>query len=127
MMTKLRFVFDTNVAISAVLLKKSVSRRAFDKARANGKLLISTDTLNELQQVLQHEKFQKYITEQERTHRDFSIYVPFRIRVQKNSVLPLLNRITPHQIATHIRLTHNHRSSFAIDMIVVMSNTALGI
>jgi len=126
MMTKLRFVFDTNVAISAVLLKKSVSRRAFDKARANGKLLISTDTLNELQQVLQREKFQKYITEQERTHRDFSIYVPFRIRVQKNSVLPLLNRITPYQIATHIHLPRVHRSAATIDMIII-GNTALGI
>jgi len=34
MPTERRFVFDTNVLVSALLLKKSVARRAFDQARA---------------------------------------------------------------------------------------------
>jgi len=66
MTTELRFVFDTNVIVSAVLLKNSISRRAFDEAQTQGQLLISLDILNELNEVLRREKFNKYITEQER-------------------------------------------------------------
>ena len=63
---ELRFVFDTNAIISALLLKNSVSRRAFDNAQNQGQLLLSLDTLNELNEVLQREKFNKYVTEHER-------------------------------------------------------------
>ncbi len=66
MTTDLRFVFDTNTIISAVLLKKSISRKVFDEALAQGKLLISLDTLNELNRVLRRKKFNEYVTEQER-------------------------------------------------------------
>ncbi len=66
MTTELRFVFDTNAIISALLLKKSVSRKAFDTAQNRGQLLVSLDTLNELNEVLWREKFSKYVTEQER-------------------------------------------------------------
>jgi len=38
-----RFVFDTNVVISALLLRHSVARQAFDMATQRGKLLISCD------------------------------------------------------------------------------------
>jgi predicted nucleic acid-binding protein len=44
----LRFVFDTNVIVSAVLLKHSVARQAFDKALELGKLLVSRETVEEL-------------------------------------------------------------------------------
>jgi uncharacterized protein len=61
-----RFVFDTNVIISAALLKGSVSRRAFDKALGSGKLLVSTETVEELNDVLARPGFAKYLTEDER-------------------------------------------------------------
>jgi predicted nucleic acid-binding protein len=64
MTPELRFVFDTNALVSAVLLKQSVSRRAFDLARQHGQILISLDTLNELNDVLRRTKFNKYVTEQ---------------------------------------------------------------
>ena len=60
------FVFDTNVVISALLLKRSVSRQAFDKALAEGKLIISLATINELNAVLKRKKFDKYVRENER-------------------------------------------------------------
>ena len=66
MKNDLRFVFDTNTIISALLIKNSVSRKAFDEAQARGQLLISLDTLDELNDVLRREKFNKYVTEQER-------------------------------------------------------------
>jgi len=66
MTTNLRFVFDTNAIVSATLLKKSVARQAFDAARAQGHLLVSQETLNELDDVLRRPKFNQYISEYER-------------------------------------------------------------
>lgn len=66
MTTELRFVFDTNTIVSALLMKRSVPREAFDTAKTTGTLLISLDVLNELNDVLRREKFNKYVTEEER-------------------------------------------------------------
>jgi len=64
--TKPRFVFDTSAIISASLLKRSVSRKAFDKALDEGELLVSAETIDELNQVLGRVDFAKYVTEDER-------------------------------------------------------------
>ena len=60
-----RFVFDTNVVISALLLRDSIPRQAFDKAISIGKLLVSHATVAELDQRLSKQKFRKYITREE--------------------------------------------------------------
>lgn len=65
-MNELRVVIDTNVAISAVLLHHSSPRRSLDAALAKGTLLISPDTVGELDEVLRRSKFNRYITEFER-------------------------------------------------------------
>jgi putative PIN family toxin of toxin-antitoxin system len=57
----LRVVLDTNVLISALLLRDSVTRRAFDSAFANGKVLLSVELLAELSQVLGRKRFRKYV------------------------------------------------------------------
>jgi putative PIN family toxin of toxin-antitoxin system len=57
----LRFVFDTNVIVSALLFKDSLPRLAFDAALGHGKILISVPVLEELDRVLAREKFNKYI------------------------------------------------------------------
>lgn len=67
----MRVVFDTNVLISALLLKKSVSRQALDTAIQYGTVLISAPTITEFKVVMQRKGFDKYITEQERA--DFLI------------------------------------------------------
>lgn len=61
-----RLVFDTNVVISALLLRQSVARQAFDKAIRQGKLLVSQATIEELNDVLRRKGFEKYVTEEER-------------------------------------------------------------
>jgi putative PIN family toxin of toxin-antitoxin system len=66
MPTKPRFVFDTNAVISAALLKQSISRKAFDKALDEGELLVSAETIDELNRVLGRADFAKYVTEDER-------------------------------------------------------------
>jgi putative PIN family toxin of toxin-antitoxin system len=62
----LRFVFDTNVIVSAALLAGSVPRQAFDKALDHGKVLISVPMLLELAEVLSRKKLNKYLLEEER-------------------------------------------------------------
>ncbi|HVF68332.1 MAG TPA: putative toxin-antitoxin system toxin component, PIN family [Pyrinomonadaceae bacterium] len=61
-----RFVFDTNVIVSAALLAGSVPRQAFDMALNEGTILISVPTLLELAEVLGREKLNKYLLERER-------------------------------------------------------------
>ncbi|MBI5829056.1 MAG: putative toxin-antitoxin system toxin component, PIN family [Chloroflexi bacterium] len=66
MPTERRFVFDTNVIVSALLLKRSIVRQAFDKANEQGKLLVSQAMVEELNEVLRRKRFDKYVTEDER-------------------------------------------------------------
>lgn len=61
-----RFVLDTNVIVSALLLAESIPRQAFDKALDTGKALLSLPVLTELNEVLSRRKFDKYLLEAER-------------------------------------------------------------
>lgn len=61
-----RFVVDTNVLISALLFKNSVPFRAIELAEKQGIILYSEATLNELEQVLNRKKFNKYLSLEER-------------------------------------------------------------
>lgn len=66
MTNDLRVVIDSGIAVSAVLLPRSTPRKAFDLAAARGRLLVSTATLAELDEVLRRQKFDKYIPEEKR-------------------------------------------------------------
>ncbi|HEV7798613.1 MAG TPA: PIN domain-containing protein, partial [Pyrinomonadaceae bacterium] len=59
----MRFVLDTNVIVSALLLPVSVPRQAFDKALAEGKLPVSVPVILELADVLSRKQFDKYLLE----------------------------------------------------------------
>lgn len=62
----MRVILDTNTLVSALLIRQSIPRQAFDKAKQEGILLLSNATLEELDSVLNREKFKKYITDAER-------------------------------------------------------------
>jgi putative PIN family toxin of toxin-antitoxin system len=64
--SKFRAVFDTSVVVSAVLLPRSAPRQAFDRVQEQGKVLISAATVNELNEVLRRQRFDKYIREAQR-------------------------------------------------------------
>ncbi len=66
MTNKPRFVFDTNTIISALLFKDSTPRKALDRALVLGEILISLPVVDELSDVLGREKFNRYVTEEER-------------------------------------------------------------
>lgn len=61
-----RFVFDTNVLISAFLFSQSKPRQALDQAQDIGVLVLSNSVLSELEEVLYRPKFDKYLTKERR-------------------------------------------------------------
>lgn len=62
----MRYVFDTNVIISALLFENGKPAQALRFALANGDVLLSLDLLEELNEVLGRERFNRYVTSEER-------------------------------------------------------------
>lgn len=60
------FIFDTNVLISAALIKNSPTESALKKAIGYGMLAFSSQTFDELVEILKRPKFEKYLKESER-------------------------------------------------------------
>jgi uncharacterized protein len=67
MTADLRVVIDTNVVISAMLLPLSIPRRALDRAMREGRVLISAATVTEMDEVIRRPRFDKYLSEEERS------------------------------------------------------------
>ncbi len=61
-----RFVADTNVLISRIVFRNSVPAQAMRQATASGDLLVSMETLEELESVLFRPKFDSYIARSRR-------------------------------------------------------------
>lgn len=57
-----KYVLDTNIIVSALLFKNSQPRQALDKARHLGIILMSQSIWQEIQEVLERPKFERYIT-----------------------------------------------------------------
>lgn len=66
MIPKSRFVVDTNIFISQLLWPFTVPGQAFRRVLSSGTLLASQEVLQELANVLGREKFDPYITIEER-------------------------------------------------------------
>jgi putative PIN family toxin of toxin-antitoxin system len=66
MSESIRYVFDTNTLVSAVLFEHSTPGQALRRALSRGRVLLSPSTLEELAEVLQREKFERYVTAAER-------------------------------------------------------------
>lgn len=62
----IRFVFDTNTIVSALLFGNSVPRQAFDRALDSGTILISDSLVMELSRVLGRARFDRYVSLEER-------------------------------------------------------------
>lgn len=62
----MRYVFDINVIISALLFENSKPGQALRYALANGEVLLSLELLEELNEVLGRKKFNRYVTIEER-------------------------------------------------------------
>ena len=76
-----RFVVDTNVLISHLLMPDSTPGKALKCALHKGELLVSDDTLTELAEVINRPKFDKYLSSQDRK-KFFEVLAPLCIRVE---------------------------------------------
>ena len=63
---KARYVFDTNVIVSALLFEQSKPAQAFYAALDRGDILLSQPVLKELNEVLAREKLKPYLLFEER-------------------------------------------------------------
>lgn len=61
-----RYVLDTNLIVSAALLRGSVARQVLDAALKTGVVLLSLPVIDELYDVFRREKFNRYISENDR-------------------------------------------------------------
>lgn len=86
MTSDMRVVMDTGVVVSALLLPRSVPRRAFDAAASRGRLLISDASVAELDEVLRRPKFDRYLSEDMRLEF-FAALVLTAEDVQVNEVI----------------------------------------
>lgn len=66
MSSRARYVFDTNVLVSALLFDRGTPAQAFYAALDRGAVLLSRDVAHEIDEVLAREKFKRYITWEER-------------------------------------------------------------
>jgi uncharacterized protein len=66
MSSKLRYVFDTNVIVSSLLFENSKPAQAFNYALNHGEVLLSSELLEELSDVLGRKKFDRFLTVEER-------------------------------------------------------------
>jgi len=76
-----RWVFDTNALVSRLLVPGSVPARAVQKGLESGYLLVSDQTLDELAEVLERPKFDKYVDVAER-RKFFELLGRVAIRVE---------------------------------------------
>ncbi len=66
MSPKSRYVFDNNAIVSALLFEQSVPGQAFYAASDQGEILLSEACFIELSNVLAREKFDRYVSREER-------------------------------------------------------------
>ena len=85
-MDELRFVVDTNILVSAVLIKSSIPDVAFKKARSLGIILFSDATFQELQEILNRSKFDKYISVSIRTQ----FLAKFKLESEETEIVKMI-------------------------------------
>lgn len=61
-----RYVVDTNVLVSALLFEQSTPGSAFRRVLDSGELLLSSEVVAELQDVLSRKKFERYLSSDDR-------------------------------------------------------------
>ena len=86
-MTSSRYVLDTNILISAALFRQSKPAQVFRQALDTGNVLVSVETLEELKNVLNRKKFDRYISLEDR--KDF-----LAVLVRRSSLIEPTLRIT---------------------------------
>ena len=62
----MRVVFDTNVLVSALLFEHSIPAQAIFATIEAGEFLMSEELVNEVNEILQRKKFERYVSAEQR-------------------------------------------------------------
>ena len=83
----MRVVFDTNVLVSALLFEHSIPAQAMFAAIEAGEFLLSEELVNEVNEILQRKKFERYVSAEQR--EEFLIAL-----VQSSELIEITETIT---------------------------------
>ena len=61
-----KFIIDTNIIISSLLIRDSITFKVIEKARSKGMLIFSEETFLEFELVLLRKKFDRFFSKEER-------------------------------------------------------------
>ena len=99
---KSRYVFDTNVIVSALLFAQSTSGRSLKIALNQGALLLSEAVAEELEEVLRRDRFDRYVKRE--TREEF--------------LQSLIQRATFIEIIAHIEICRDPKDDQYLELAV---------
>ena len=109
-MVKLRFVIDTNVLVSGILIFQSSSDRAYKKARSIGTILLSESSFQELEEILQRPKFDKYVSLESRNQ----FITRFKLESEQITITEKINICRDPKDNKFLELAVNGNADFII-------------
>ena len=109
-MAKPRFVIDTNVLVSGILIFQSSSDKAYKKARSIGKILFSESSFQELEEILKRPKFNKYVSLESRNQ----FITKFKLESEQITITETINICRDSKDNKFLELAINGNADFII-------------
>ena len=109
-MAKPRFVIDTNVLVSGILIFQSSSDQAYKKARSIGKILFSESSSQELEEILKRPKFNKYVSLESRNQ----FITKFKLESEQITITETINICRDSKDNKFLELAINGNADFII-------------
>lgn len=109
-MVKPRFVIDTNVLVSGILIFQSSSDQAYKKARSIGKILFSESSSQELEEILKRPKFNKYVSLESRNQ----FITKFKLESEQITITETINICRDSKDNKFLELAINGNADFII-------------
>lgn len=105
-----RVVFDTNIIVSALMFPKSLPRKVIDQVDSLGTILVSYDTMLELNEVLTRKKFERYFSQEQR----LSFIAKFFEKAEMVEILELVEICRDPKDDKFLELAVNGRANYLI-------------
>jgi putative PIN family toxin of toxin-antitoxin system len=105
-----RVVFDTNIIVSALMFPKSLPRKIIDQVDSLGTILVSYDTMLELNEVLTRKKFERYFSQEQR----LNFIAKFFEKAEMVEILELVEICRDPKDDKFLELAVNGRANYLI-------------
>jgi putative PIN family toxin of toxin-antitoxin system len=105
-----RVVFDTNIIVSALMFPKSLPRKIIDQVDSLGTILVSYDTMLELNEFLTRKKFERYFSQEQR----LNFIAKFFEKAEMVEILELVEICRDPKDDKFLELAVNGRANYLI-------------